>query len=652
MTRQLSSKSKRSRLEKVFREALESAIPDCDLTVSAWADTFRYIAPERSGRSGKWSTALVPYTKMIMDSASRADVHKIVFWKSSQIAGTEVLNNIIGYYMHLKPSPILYVCEDEKKAKAWSQESLATTIRDTPILNALVEDSRTRDSGNTIGAKKFPGGHLALAWASSPATLSSRPRRVVMFDEVDAFKPTTEGDPISLGEMRTETFEDYLIVLVSSPRDDETSKIKPAYEASYRGKYWVPCPHCGEFQTLEWQGPNGYNIRLDPGDTEAYYLCVSGCVIHHESKAEMLERGEWRFEGEFSGTIGFHIWRAYSPFASWTKILQDFKLKKRMFDETGDFQELQTFVNTSLAQTWTPYDRTIDITDLSKRCEIYPAEVPHGVLLLVAGVDTQDNRLEYEILGVGLGHETWSIAYGTIHGSPANPEVWQDLRDVLTREFQGPTGEIFTVKGACIDSRGHHTNEVYKFCRENKGRRFFAVMGANTPGRPAAPKKPTKLGRPATDVWTLGTEAIKDTLAARLRVKEEGPGFCHFPVIIDENGLPVYDENYFKQLRSERPVTVKGSGIRQWEKIKPSMRNEAWDLRVYATAAIAILNPDFRKLAKKRNVQPKEAPADPIVATETPNDEPHDPEPNETPKVPAKRPMKRRRRGFVNAWRF
>jgi phage terminase large subunit GpA-like protein len=395
-------------------ESIISAIPASGLTVSEWADTYRMLAPERSARPGLWDTGLVPYARAIMDAASDPAVNEIVFMKSAQVAGSEIANNIIGYYMHIEPSPILYVCETEGKARAWSQESLAPMIRDTPALANIVEDARGRDDGNTIAAKKFGGGHLAISWATSAATLSSRPRRIVIFDEVDAFGSTTEGDPISLGEARTKTFPDRKIIKISTPRDDATSRIQPAYDASWKGKYFVPCPHCGQYQTLEWS-----NIKWEEDNPlGAYYVCeLCGVCIDHDDKSEMLARGKWDFDGTFTGSVGFYIWEAYSPFVTWGEMAVSFLKKKKNRDE------LRAFINTSLAQTWKELEAEIEVGTLPERCELYEAEIPAGVLLLTAGVDVQGDRLEYEILGHGFDQENWSIARGILFGDPSQKIV-------------------------------------------------------------------------------------------------------------------------------------------------------------------------------------------------------------------------------------
>jgi phage terminase large subunit GpA-like protein len=259
------------------------------------------------------------------------------------------------------------------------------------------------------------------------------------------------------------------------------------------------------------------------------------------------------------------------------------------------------FINTSLAQGWQPLADKIETHDLEGRLEAYPAEVPRGVLVLTAGVDVQGDRLEYEITGWGLDEESWSIKYGIIYGDPAQAQVWEDLKDALCAEYMHESGRVMRVSAACVDSGGHHTQEVYRFCRENRGRRFWAVKGANTPGKPLAPREPTLQGKPAVKLFTVGTETAKDTLAAHLKIAAPGPGYCHFPDIADDAGQAVYGEGYFKQLCSERAVTkyTRGVGVRVWQKIKQGMRNEALDVRVYAMAARAILNPDLKRLHKK-----------------------------------------------------
>jgi phage terminase large subunit GpA-like protein len=617
---------------RVISEALVAAIPDTDLTVSQWAAKHRHIS-ELASMPGPWRNEVTPYLVEPMDCIGLPGVYEIIFVASVQIGKTELCNNGVGYFMHHAPSSILYVAETDKKAEAWSKEKLTPMIRATPALLSLVRDSRTRDSGNTIEGKSFPGGFLAIGYATSAETLSSRSSRVAFLDERDAYKRTKEGDPAALAEKRTITFKERRkIVKVSSPRErlepeagappdaKRYSPIEWEYEQSDKRKYWVPCPHCDEFQVLYWRKDDAdkgdYCIRWDGDDVEnAYYVCqVSGCVIEHDHKADMLARGEWRAEKPFAGRAGFWIWEAYSPFVTWGQIAANFlKVKK-------DAEQLKVFVNTTLAKGWEEFQGGIEITDLEERREPYIEFLPDGVLIITAAADVQHNRLEYEIVGWGLDFESWSLDYGVIPGDPSQREVWEKLKVALTRNFEyeeglggveqeddesGASAVLqMRVMAACIDSGGHHSDDVYRFCRANAGRRWHAVKGANVPGKPLV-SQPTLLKKSGVRLYTIGTETAKDTFVNRLAVTEPGPGFCHFPVEFERDGQTYYGESYFKQLRAEHAVMkrTKRGTARVWEKIKASWRNEALDVRVYNMAALAILGVDragLERLAARR----------------------------------------------------
>jgi phage terminase large subunit GpA-like protein len=626
---------------EVFRRARQIAIPLTTLTVSAWAETYRHLPSERADESGRWRHEVTPYLRGIMDTVGQPGVREIIFIASTQVGKTEFLNNTLGYFVHIEPSPIIYLAETQDKATAWSKECLTPTIRDTPVLAALFGPARSRDSNNTIEEKSFPGGHLAIAWATSAATLSSRPRRVVLMDERDAYEPTKEGDPAALAEERAVTFrERKVIIKASTPRNrlepeagapvdaPRYTQIEWEYENTDKRKYFLPCPHCGEYQVLEWK-----NIFFDKANPlAAVYMCAAnGCVIEHEHKQEMLLRGEWRAEKPFDGRAGFHLWAAYSPFITWGEIAAKFLRAKK------SQAALKVFVNTSLAQGWEELPEQAHTQDLAGRCEQFEAEVPDNVLVITASADVQGNRLETEIVGWGLDGESWSLKYEVLDGDPAQREVWEKLKDLWTTTLTRTDGTEMKIAAACVDSGGHHTQAVYRFCRENAGRRWFAVKGSNTPGKPIISKF-TLQGRPPVRLYTVGTETAKDEIAAHLLITEHGPGHMHFP---DDR-----EEDYFKQLRSERPVTryTRGQGVRKWEKLRPSIRNEALDLRVYAMAALAILRPNFKALQKKRAAGIVEAPQ--VVEEQEMQIETEE----EQAPQEQRRARPRRRGGFVHKW--
>ena len=222
-----------------------------------------------------------------MDAVNDPRTEMVVIMSSAQVGKTEIINNIIGYNVHLDPSPILLLQPTLEMAEAWSKDRFAPMLRDTYVLKGLVKDPRTRDSGNTLLHKRFPGGHITMAGANSPASLASRPIRLVLCDEVDRYPVSagTEGDPVSLAKKRTTTFWNRKILLTSTPTIKGASRIESAFEQSDQRRFYVPCPQCGEKQTLKWQ-----QVKWEQGDPKdgdekhkpetAAYICEhNGCII-------------------------------------------------------------------------------------------------------------------------------------------------------------------------------------------------------------------------------------------------------------------------------------------------------------------------------------------------------------------------------------
>lgn len=618
-------------LQYLFDEVLSSAIPSATLKPSSWAEERRVLSLESvadPSLAGAWSNKKTPYMVEIMDAGCDPGINEVIVIKSAQVGGTEYGNNVIGFHIDVDPATILYVAEDEKKARAWSVEKLMPMLRDTPSLAAIMGIAKERDSSNMIEAKAFRGGHLAIGWATSPATLSSRPRRIVILDEADAYKPTKEGSPIVLAEARMKTAGDQrLMIIITTPRRKETSQTLEMWEKSTQERYFVPCPHCSEYQFLKWS-----NVHWGDDPLMAVYACDRcGAQIENEDKEWMLDQGEWRSTNpDYVGNRrGFHINEIYSPFTTWGDMARAFVDAKPYPDK------LEGFINTRLGEWWEERGESVSYMDLSSHQETYNAEVPRGVLTLTAGVDVQGDRLECEIVGWGRERENWSIDYRIFEGNPTMPDVWDDLSDHLRQQFEGETGEMFRIKAACVDTGGHHADEVYRFCKANSGRRWFAIKGASTAGNPIAPRRPSRNNKHGVNLYKIGTDTAKDAIFSLLKIGERGPGFCHFP---DDDR---YDNEFFKQLCSETKVTRYTQGVKRqiWVKVNPDtgkqsdkVRNEVLDTRVYATAALAIVNPNFDKWSASRKEKTVETPDN--ASNETQKDaQRHE----NTPKPPPKR---------------
>src|SRR4051812_31391062 len=367
---------------RAVQTGVELAIPD-EMSTPMWAETYRFV--DRGSRKGKWSNETVPFLTEIMAAADDPAVREIVFQKSSQVGGSEVTNNIIGKRIQLAPTEIIYCAEKEDKAKAWTQESFDAMVRVTPTLRHLISD---QPEDNNQKVKRYAGGGLYIVWATSPAELSSRPAQILIFDEKAAYKPTSEGDAVKLGQARQKTYDgEELTVFISTPRrcdcggGETCSDITHDYARGDQREYYVPCPHCDEFQTLKFGGRDvPYGLKWDPETPETpWYLCEHcHAIIEEFDRDDMLAKGYWRASQPFNGIASFKINQLNSPFVSWGKMVVDF------LEASKSVPKLEVFTNTVLGDVWKPVEQ-IPYEQLAWNLEAYETQVPLGVLVLTAG---------------------------------------------------------------------------------------------------------------------------------------------------------------------------------------------------------------------------------------------------------------------------
>lgn len=554
-----------------------SLMPEPQITVSEWADRHR-VLPTTNAEPGPWRTERVPYLREIMDALSTSTaIERVVFMKGAQTGGTEAGLNAIGYWIAHAPGVILTVWPTGDMVRRNSRTRIEPLIDGTPALRAKIAPARAKDPGNTVSQKEFTGGVLAMTGANSATGLRSLPVRYLVLDEVDAFPADAdgEGDPVALAIQRTVTFRGRRkILLISTPTDAGTSRIEKAYAESDRRRYFVPCPHCGHMQPLHWRG-----VTWPEGEPrKAFYLCQDaecGGVIEEYHKPGMLSAGEWRATAESDGrTAGFHLSALYSPFESWAEIAAEFVAVAK------DPLRLRPWTNTKLGEPFEDRDsEAIEAVGFLSRLEDWGERLPEGVVAITVGVDVQGDRLELEIVGWGAGEESWSLGYEVLWGDPARPEIWAALDAELLRRFDHPRAGSMGVRGICIDTGGHHTQTVYAFARDRRGRGVWGIKGRGGPGVPVWPRRPPKVREKVYTPFIVGVDAAKEIITARLRMSESGSGYCHFPV--------GRDLEYFRQLGAERIIRTyrKGVAVREWRK-DPAVRNEAFDCRVYAYAAL------------------------------------------------------------------
>lgn len=557
----------------------ENLSPPPELTVSEWADRYRVLPSETSAEPGQWDTSRAPYQREIMNAITDLRYEDVIIMSSAQVGKSEILLNALGYFIDMEPYPIMMLQPTEQAAKNFSKERLAPMFRACPSLRKKVSNSKTRDGENTILQKTFPGGFIALAGANAPSGLASRSIRVLLADEIDRFPVSagSEGDPLSLAEKRTTTFYNRKKVKVSTPTNKGASRIEKEFEDSTKERYHLPCPSCGHEQPLSWA-----QMHFD----SVCHACLECGSMHNQFEWKNQE-GRWIAEVPDAPKRGFHLNELLSPWRKWEEIIAAFRAAVKNGKE-----DLKVFVNTSLGETWEEEGQEVDESSLISRCEDYDAPVPEPVKVLTAAVDVQDDRFEIEVVGWGTGKESWGIEYHVIRGDLKRPEIWEELDEYLSRTWRKADGREFAIACTCMDSGGHFTQEVYRFTKpREKTRRIYAIKGAAAKKGEHVPlihtTSRTKLVKNL--LVTLGVNDGKNRVLSSLQLTEFGPNYCHFP-----KGRG-YNEQYFNGLTAERLETRHERGVPYQVWVKTRARNEPFDLRVYNTAAIEILNPSFER---------------------------------------------------------
>ena len=253
------------------------------------------------------------------------------------------------------------------------------------------------------------------------------------------------------------------------------------------------------------------------------------------------------------------------------------------------------WTNTYLGELWADPGETIDDFILADRREEIE-HIPDDVVILTAGVDVQDNRLEISVIGWGRDDESWVISHATLYGDPSTPQLWTSLDSHLMQQYETESGRSISIRATCVDSGGHFTNSVYQYCKKNAGRRIFAIKGMGGEGKPIA-GRPSKNNVAKCPLFPIGVDTVKDLLFARMRIQEPGAGYIHFSDTLDDE--------YFRQLTAEKIVIKYHRGFKKriFEKVRP--RNEALDTMVYSLSAYAIIGINVNAFADKLGSKPE-----------------------------------------------
>jgi len=567
-------KQKRNNKWPLFIEnALKTLKPPEKMNMSDWAEKHRILDTKSSAIPGPWRNSVTPYLIGIMDEFNNVQTEEIIFVKPTQVGGTEVLQNALGYFVMQDPSPCMVVYPSQDLAEHVSENRLQKMFE---VSKSMAEKFLPNKS--EMLELQFEGMFVTLEGANSPASLSSKPIRYLLLDEVDKYPGASkkEADPIRLSRERTKTFSNRKIFMASTPTLRTGHIWKAKEDADVVKHYKVPCPHCGEFielkfKNIRWAKKEEVESLADRAETARYVCQECGCFITDKHKAQMLREGRWEIvtqRTKFPRKVCFWMNTLYSPFVRFSEIAKEYLTTK------DDPEAYQNFINSWMAEPWedTKLKTNADMV-LERQTEFNENIVPDWAVMLTAGVDVQETSLYWTIRAWGPYLTSQNIA----HGQALN---FKAIEKIMNLEFKRDNGEVLLVQLAGVDS-GDQTDDVYEFCARNSE---WAIPVKGVPGghshfRLSTVNRNTSSAH-GMQLLLVDGGKYKDMIASRL-AKPNGEG-----------SWMVYqgcDMEYAEQVTAEHKIRIKGSKQLVWVPKTSHADNHYLDCEVYSMAAADVL---------------------------------------------------------------
>jgi phage terminase large subunit GpA-like protein len=577
-------------------EPLRAVAP---MRLSEWAAKHFRLSAEASHTTGEWRA--YPFQIGWMDAFSNDDIEEVTVRKAKRVGYTKTLLAFIAYNAaHRRRKQALWQPTDDDR-DSFVKTEVEPMVRDVDALRPVLVPGKE----DTIKLKTFLGSMLHLLGGKAARAYRRITVAVAMLDEADAFDQKVEKaiDPLAAAKGRLEGAPFPKFIAGSTVRVDGVSHIQHREsQADAVMRYHIACPLCHVEHPLvaygfKWDGADPETVRhvcphCHGGIRQADYL-----RCWDEGAAWVSDCGRWRYDhraGEWLDADGklcrpprhvafVEVWTAYSPQRDWVDIVREF-LGANTKHKAGDDGPLETFTNETLARYWKVEMDQADEHALAKRAEAYQLrKVPQGGVVVVAGVDVQDNRWEVVLWAIGRGEEMWAVDYAVIYGNPADEREWEEKLDpYLLRPLEHASGQLLKIEAAAVDTMGHFTHQAYNFARTRERRRVFAVRGDPQPSKMVRGKATIqdvnwrgKVLKRGVRLWYVGTDTAKDLIFGRLMVTQPGPGYVHF-----SRELP---PAFYNQLTAEARMPTKTSRGVEYKWVNPKRaRNEALDCTVYA----------------------------------------------------------------------
>ncbi|HCK7348951.1 TPA: phage terminase large subunit family protein, partial [Pseudomonas aeruginosa] len=494
-------------LRNAVKLGLQAMFKDLPMTAVQWADDNFYMSAESSYNEGDWKTA--PFQVAILNAMGNDLIRVVNFVKSARIGYTKLLMANIGYKIQHKRRNIMMWSPTDPDAESISKKHVMGMVRDVDVMLALAPWYGKKHSDNTLDNKVFSNRrNLWILGGKAARNYREKSPDEVIYDELSKFDADVEGEgsPTFLGDKRLDGAIYPKSIRGSTPKTAGSCQItKAAEESPYRLHFHVACPHCHQEQSLKWGGKDcafGLKWRKNAlGEAEeAWYSCehCNACFIHRDMVAAQ-ENGRWicsetgiwtRDSMDWFGpdnepirtprSVSFYCWAIYSTWKDWVSLADEWLKVK------GDREKLIAFINTTRGEVWEEdQGERVEWQTLYARRENYP-KVPPQALVLMGGIDTQDDRYEGRVWAFGLGEEAWLVHRFILTGDPASEELRRKVGLEIHRQFTRVDGVPMRVERWCWDAGGHYSDEVEAESIKHGVHWVIPTFGASAYGKPIA----------------------------------------------------------------------------------------------------------------------------------------------------------------------
>jgi phage terminase large subunit GpA-like protein len=600
--------SQTANAQRIALESIACALePPAPIDFLAWAEN--NIVFEDGPFRGPYSRALFPFNDEILRALSPDDPCRFVTFMASAQCGKTVLGNIfcLGSLV-MGRGTFLYCHPTTDNALRWSKAKLTPLMNSTAGVRELFPQ-RANDSTAAILYKERRDGlaRLLISGANSPASLSQVTISNQVQDDLAKWEPNLAGNPESMADSRSRAIADAKILKISTPLLSPGCNITKNFTDGSQEYPYVPCPHCGHHQILEW---SNFLAALDPTKPdEAHFTCIEcGCLILEHDRPKMLASFQWRSHNPSAKAThrSFWLWSAYSYLQSWEQIAREWL--KNQGDPAGE----KSFWNDTLGIAYETRGDGRPWEELAARAaksDYARGVVPKGALVLTLGVDCQLDRIEWVLVGHGQQYRRYIVDYGVIGKHISEPDCQRNLDLLLERKLFNYCGQPMGISLTAIDAN-YSTDEVLNYARKYPTHKLIAIRGARGDSAPRIAKvqrerdeKKGVVRKRGNRFFNIGVNNFKLALYRDLAKDDPAlPGYISFPT-----GL---EDRFFQELVSETRVAKKRMGQLYYVWDKPDRQaNEMLDAVIYASAAAikhgvnAISDTGWKKLESEFEVR-------------------------------------------------